>query len=233
MKMSELDSKFKVRIRSRGEGGDDIIVEAPLPDDFGYTVGAAYSTPFDTMSINETMAKGFALAGVGQKPGAAMKKMFINAEPTEISFDLEFVAYYSARQEVVLPVLALSSMALPSRLSLEEGKAAVNGALAELKNKAGVGAEEGEESNVKLPSGVEEYGQALLDILNFVRGPDVVEVSFGDVYVMDNVFISSFGVRFSNKVDSEGFPMRATVSITLTPEDVPVVESLSEWYNIV
>lgn len=237
MKMSELDDKFKIRIKKQAPYGanGDLIVEAPLPDDFGYTIGSVYSTPFDTMSLNETVAKGFALAGITQKPGAAMKKMFIHPEPTEISFDMEFVAYYSARKEVVVPVLTLSAMALPSHMSTEEGTGEINKALSNLNSiakDAGLRDKNSEAPKIEVSADVAEYGDKLLNLLNFVRGPDKVDVSFGDLYTITDVYLSSVGVRYSNKVDGEGFPLKATVSVTLTLENVPTLEKVTgEWYG--
>lgn len=235
--MDELDDKFKIRIKRQAPYGSngELVVEAPLPDDFGYTVGSVFSTPFDTMSLNETVAKGFALAGVTQKPGAAMKKMFIHPEPTEISFDVEFVAYYSARKEVVAPVLKLSAMALSSHMDTDDGVDQINGALAKLNAiavDAGLRDDDDEKPKITVSSDFSSYGNKLLSILNFVRGPDKVDVYFGDLYTVYDVYLSSVAVRYSNKVDGEGFPLRAVATVTLTLENVPTLESVTgDWYG--
>ena len=103
IKMNELDSKFKMTIKSQLDR--DLIVQAPLPDDFGFTVGNVYSTPFDTGGLSETMQKALALtskatdtSAFSGKLGITMDKVFTNPEPTEISFDLEFTAFYDAKK---------------------------------------------------------------------------------------------------------------------------------------
>jgi len=102
-------------------GGDDgnIRVRAPLPAEYGYTVGSEYSAPFDVSLPSGILQKGMALANISQKIGIRMQNMYSNPVPTEISLDLEFDAYYNARTEVVMPVLNLAHMSLGTALDRE------------------------------------------------------------------------------------------------------------------
>lgn len=114
-------------------GGDsgEIRVRAPLPAEYGYTVGSEYSAPFDVSLPSGILQKGMALANISQKIGIRMQNMYSNPVPTEISLDLEFDAYYNARTEVVLPVLNLAHMSLGTALDREH----LNQVLGEIKEK--------------------------------------------------------------------------------------------------
>lgn len=114
-------------------GGDngELRVRAPLPAEYGYTVGSEYSAPFDVSLPSGILQKTMALANVSQKIGIRMQNMYSNPVPTEISLDLEFDAYYDAKMEVLAPVIDLAHMSLGTALDREH----LNQVLAEIKEK--------------------------------------------------------------------------------------------------
>lgn len=239
--IKEMDSKFKIRIRERGREMVRV-VEAPLPDNFGFSVGAAYSTPFDTMALNETLQKAFAVGGVSQKTNMSMRKMFVHQEPTEISFELEFEAYYSARDDVLLPVFNLIMMTLPSNLEFDEAAEEVQSVvnLISKKSNTALGAlgfdtkfEENTDnvSNFAKDAEVRKYGSKAMGLLSFVEAPNKIDIMFGDVFRITDAYISSASPQFSNNLDSDGVPMSAKVSITITPEKPPTKEGVSQWFS--
>jgi len=112
--LNELPSSKVVKIRGGDDGG--LIVLAPLPAEYGYTVGSEYSAPFDVSLPAGVLQKSMALSGISQKIGIRMQNMYSNPVPTEISVDLEFNAFYDARKEVVEPVINLAQMSLGTSL---------------------------------------------------------------------------------------------------------------------
>lgn len=121
LKMAELDNKHKLRISS----GDKYHVEAPLPDNFGFTVGSEYTTPFDLGSVSGTLQKLYAIGGISAPVGLRMRKMYANPEPTEISFEMEFAAYHSAKEDVVVPIVTLMVMSLGRVITKQDVEAAI------------------------------------------------------------------------------------------------------------
>jgi len=113
------DPRKLIKIRGR-VGGQYRSVIAPLPDNFGFTVGSEFSTPFDVSLPAGAIQKAAFVANISQKIGVRMRKMYSNPEPVEISFEMEFVSFYSARDEVLIPILNLTSMSLGTQLNDEE-----------------------------------------------------------------------------------------------------------------
>lgn len=234
--MLEQDNMFKIIIYS-----EDYEVQAPLPDDFGMTFGSEYSMPFDTSSMSAGWQKAFALGGVAQKVGMRMKKLYTNPEPTEISFDLEFNAYYSAADEVLKPVFFLSQMTLGSKIRFKDLEAGARRFIERLNSMAkgasnflGTNIETGVDSSTidqASTEQVQEYGDALLGLIDFIQTPKHVTVKFGNVMKWQRMFITSCAVQFSNVLDSNGFPMSARCSITVTPETYPTADDMQDAFS--
>lgn len=239
-KMSELPSKFKVAVISGGRR-----VEAPLPPDFGMTVGSEYTTPLDTMAMSGTIQKAYVLGGLSQPVGLRMRKMYSNPEPTELSFDMTFDAYYSAKEEVAIPVITLMIMALGRVVEYQD----VENALRQMAVLAEKGAElTASAINLKGEAGQiseglngladqsqqgnrAEYGSKVMEMISLIKSPEMVTLKFGDFITIDNAYITSTGVQFSNVLDKDGFPMSAKVSVTCTLQVAPVADDIVRMFG--
>lgn len=217
------DDRFTIRV-SKNDGATNKTVVAPLPDNFGFTVGSQFSAPFDAQFISGTAAKGLALAGVSSKLGTATKKLYTSPEPTEISFDMNFEAYESAWDDVYAPVIILMSMAIGSQLTLTDAANTIE----ELVNRGAANLGRGpvlENTADRISqSSVGQNGERAFDFLNFVQGPPTVKLRFGNVITFRNAYISSVAPSFSNIMDSSGIPMSCVVSVTSILETDPVMD---------
>lgn len=234
-RMQQLDQKFKVSL-IQGQ----TVVEAPLPETFGMTVGSEFSTPFDMGGIGGLLSKFLALGGISQKFGVSMKNMFTNPEPTEISFDLEFDAYYSALEEVLAPVIALAKMSLGDKIDSTD---AARKKVEDIANDLGITDAlqtfglidpDGGGGSSFIPEGnepAEAAASKAIDILGFVSGPEPCIIRFGNIYTLSRVYVTSVGFRFSNVVDTNGFPMSATASVTVIPEMFPTASQLEKYFK--
>lgn len=232
-RLKEQDDRFKISIRN-----DEHMVQAPLPDDFGFTVGSEYSEPFDAGAMSETWQRVFAVGGISQKMGIRMRKMFTNPEPTEISFDMEFYAHYSAKDEVFIPIFKLMMMTLGTRLTWDkvEDKAkelieTVAGAAGGLVNLAGLDADTEVDTTGVENEQVNQAGGRLLALINLVNSPKYVNIQWGRIMKWRKCYITSVTPSFSNVVDSDGFPMYAKASITITPEMYPIADDMIEIFS--
>lgn len=230
-KMRELDDRFKVRIISHKSTGRPEIVEAPLPDQFGVTVGSEFSAPFDGNLVSGSLAKVAALQGVAKKTGTSGRKMYSNPEPSEISIDLEFEAYYSAKEEVVLPVALLMAMSLGTTLDSARLEQNMLQYLSLGDNLTGFNTAEEVESVDIVSEEQEEWSDRIMELIGFLQGPRKVRVHFGRTMVLPSVWVASVAPQFSNVLDPNGFPMSATVSVTFALEMEPVVEDLNQWFS--
>lgn len=236
-KLSELSSKFKITLISAGRR-----VEAPLPADFGFTVGSEYTTPFDIGSMSGGLQKLYAVGGISNPVGLRMRKMYANPEPTEISFDMEFAAYYSAKEEVAMPVVTLMTMCLGrvARYADIEKTVRKMGALAvKGSDLFGFGSDAADVANETAGSTADdiaesqyaEAGDRLMGLIGLIKSPEIVTLKFGDFLIIDNAFITSTGVQFSNVLDKDGYPMSAKVSVTCTLQLAPVADDVVAMFG--
>lgn len=231
--LNEKDDKFKIIISGR-DAGKRYKIQSPLPDSFGMTLGSEYSEPFDTGALSDKWAKAFAIGGIGQKAGLRMKKMFTNAEPTEISFDMEFVAYYDAADEVLLPIVQLCRLTLGHVLQGED----INKKFEDLVNKLTFASTanilsdiESAGDTVSENEDVNKYGSRVLEIASLIDSPPKVKLQFGNIMKWKNMYITSIAPQFSNVLDENGIPLSAKVSVTLTPEQYPVVDDMLDVFG--
>lgn len=232
--LEEMDDKFKINLWLQRD--TEYYVSAPLPQEFGFTVGSNYSTPFDMQGLGENIQKLAALTGVSQKMSVNMQKVFINPEPTEISFEMEFNAYYSARDEVLAPIIKLLFMSLASKLSFDDAKQSIDRLIDKVSSSAN-------QFGITIPENTlrgflntsdetDEIGGKAFSLLRLIKSPEMVNVSFGNVYKLKNTYISSVAPQFRNVLDKDGIPMSATCNVTLVLRDVPLKETLSdEWFE--
>lgn len=241
-KMSQLDDKFKVKIKQLRRDGTNVIIEAPLPDQFGFTVGSEFTAPFDSSSLGSVLQK-FKIPMAGQaakKVGVTTTKFYSNPEPTEISFELEFHAEYSARKEVVEPVVALMAMSLGDSMDMEavsEFIGDLRGDITKFVNSTFEleGDDQFDEDSPKVFEDMSEQNKGRVEgamaLLGLIRGPETTTIRFGNVYILDSVWISSVSPQFSNVIDADGYPLSATVSVSAVIQRDPVVSDLNRYFG--
>ena len=119
--LEQKDPKNQLIITNGTEGGT---VKASLPEEYGLTVGSEFSTPFDVNSFSQRVQQLMAVtsSGIGQKAGFKMRRYYTNPELSEISFDIELIAYYSCVHEVLLPVYKLMKMSVGRDVNWETFK---------------------------------------------------------------------------------------------------------------
>lgn len=230
-------------IRVRGGAGNYEVL-APLPESFGFTVGSEYSAPFDVSLPSGILQKGLALGGISQKLGIRMRKMYSNPEPTEISFEMEFAAYYSAAEEVVIPVVQLALMSLGRSIDVDQLNSDAKTLWNKIKGKTSdivgsvsnfsIGGDEAQDTGENEGITDEDTAsilQNLADVAEIIEGPPPQTIHFGNIYTMPNAYITSISPQFSNVLDKAGYPMSAKVSITCTLERYPVSEDIIDWFN--
>lgn len=232
-KIRELPTKHTLEIRSGVRGGTTI--HANLPDGFGFTVGNVFSSPFDTGALNGMIAKGAAVGAIGLNQMVSMQKVFMNPEPTEISFEMKFDAYYDPVGEVVAPVINLLRVSLSRQLNsatidqkvkdIIQGAYEIAGGSGEIEYKGGYASVANDATGEKLDTA--------LELIGFIASPDTVSIRFGDVYTIRDAFISSVGIAFSNKLDRNGMPMSCTCNVSAVLRRPPTVETvLDNWFGV-
>ena len=218
-------------------GGDDgeLRVRAPLPAEYGYTVGSEYSAPFDVSLPSGILQKGMALANVSQKIGIRMQNMYSNPVPTEISLDLEFDAYYNAKTEVVLPVLNLAHMSLGTALDRDY----LNQVLGEIKEKLTPAALAAKDAAANATEGIRDnawlFGNPASPIPTPAPTPDVTDSTGAEVPMQD--VSSKRGEMFNNVMEFIGIirgpaPQILTMGTFITISDAYLTSISPRFSNV-
>lgn len=214
------DDRFTIRIKKND--GSELGVKSPLPDEFGFTVGSEFSSPFDGNFLAGAGAKALAVGGVSSKLGIATKKLYTSPEPTEISFDMEFETYQDARRDVYSPIIILMSMAIGSSLSLDGAARKIE----EMVNQAAsnIGSDRRLDGELSGMTSGDDTASKAWDFLNFVEGPPTCTLRFGNVITFRNTYITSVAPSFSNIMDKNGLPMSCKASVTAILEKDPIID---------
>jgi hypothetical protein len=213
---------------------NDLVVQVPLPADFGMTVGSEFTTPFDTGGLSGMYQKAAAVAGFSQKLGLSMKSLYANPSPTEISFECELVAYYSAVDEVVKPAIALMLMAVGKRVTGRSVEHKMNMLFGKVDKAAGTNTRAIDTSSFGFGDG--DDGESKIDkaleLIKVIESPNKCSIQFGNVLTIeDKAWMTSAAPQFSNVLDSGGMPMSATVSLTFTVEEHPIDEDIMNYFG--
>lgn len=208
-------------------------VLAPLPETFGFTVGSEFSAPFDVSLGSGILQKTLAITNISQKLGLRMKKMYANPEPSEISFDLEFQSYYSAADEVIIPIIRLAVMSLGKQVTTEDLKEKKERVEAIVSDKIAGSVDLIEKVTSEEDSSGRgaEYAKNILDFIGIIQGPDIQTIRFGNIYTIERCYITSMSPQFSNVLDKRGYPVSATCSVTATIEQYPIADDMLEWFG--
>lgn len=237
-RLATLDEKHKITI-IRQKDADLTVLEAPLPDQFGFSVGSEFTAPFDAQSLAGVLQKlKIPVGGLSRRVGVVTTKFYSNPEPTEISFEMQFHAEYSARHEVMEPVFALMGMSLGRNMTAEDLVAVIDKFRDSLSDLTGIESISSGSNDEGANSAGDDVGDwaknadGALALIGLIESPETVIIKFGNVYALDNVWISSVTPSFSNTVDAEGFPISCTCSVNAVLQRDPVIDDLRRFFGV-
>lgn len=185
-----------------------IDVFAHLPEQFGFGFGNDIGSPFASYISEGTFAKVVAWqTGATARSGLFTKKIFMGPEQSDISLDLAFETYEDSYEDVVVPIIniiALGAYLSGSGMTFYE----------KVKNNTVFGLiADGVSAATSIPS------EQMLKQINFAAAPPLLNIRYGNLMVMENMYVSNANITFSNVLDVKGFPMEAKVSLSLTPSE--------------
>lgn len=212
-------------IEKNSGGGYLRVVRAPLPDGFGMSVGSAFTDPQNIDLASHTGAGKYgqiasaimrgaaALTGFSTRAVQNSNVFYGGPEPTEISFDLQFNSYYSAREEVLIPAAKLMMMSVGVERTLRDLNERVS---------ADLEAQEIDPNDKETESIMSNFG--------LIRSAGICEVRFGKTFKIPRAYVSSVGVKFSNVLDNMGIPTSADCSVTIKVVRNPTQREVGERY---
>lgn len=230
-RIDEYPKSQKIQIEQKVEGSTVLRVASFLPDGFGMSVGSAFTDPANINLANflggksqTAIAGASRLTGISPRISTNSNTFYAGPEPTEISFEMQFSAYYSAYNEVILPVMNLLSMSVGNDIKDPLFLELYNEYVA----KETVGA-----INQRV---IDEFGEeeAIDDAaaqVGIIRGPRYCKVSFGTTMVIDRAYVSSVGAKFSNVLDSQGYPISCDCSVTIKVVKNPVRKEVLGYFS--
>lgn len=212
----------RIKIKNKKHQSPEWTVIGHLPDGFGFSVGSEIGTPFAGFASDGNVAKILYLTtNSSAKAGLITKKMFMGPEQSEISFDMEFQAYYSGFDEVIDPIVRLMMFSTGHQKEIGEiaGEAA--------NNYLNISGKAAEISASFLGDG-EEINRPKFA---FMQGPGICTIQFGKVMKLRNVYLSSVTPTFSNSLDNEGYPLSGSVSISGQLEQPMTKDQLASTFQ--
>lgn len=208
----------RVTIKQYQEGQLLRRVTAGLPDAHGVSVGSTFTDPFnknvgDGSKIQDLATGAATFLGVSRKPGAMATSLYYEGpEPTEISFELNFESFYSAKDEVIIPVMNLMMMGVGREYGLETIKGMYD-------------------FYDQFIDEINDVDESLTDRIGIIKGPEICRVRMGKTTVFDRCYVSSVAPTFSNVLDNQFLPVAATCSITVKLERNPTQESVASMFR--
>lgn len=220
--LNKLDPKQRFQIVQyyRDSGNPITRVAAALPDNFGISVGSVFTDPFNAnITSNPIAEKVAAFFNFSRKAGARVTSVYYDGpEPTEISLELEFAAYYSGHDEVISPVLSLMLMAVGREQDYRDLQGQFTGFPGAVLDRW---IEQIEESK----------GGTVADQIKLIRGPQPVRINFGGVMRIPAAYVSTVAPAFSNVLDNQFAPLHATCAITIKIERNPVYSDIQDFFG--
>ena len=179
---------FREQSRLYLDNMENTAVRAPLPEAITIGLGNVVGQTWDFWKIVKGGAVTSATLGVSANKGVAERQFWQEIEPKDVTTELTFNAYRSAKDDVYLPCQMLLKYAAAS--------------------------------------------DASNSVLDFSwRRPAYIDVRIGRIATYYECIIRSVDVVYSNKIDTEGYPISATVSLTFITRDPIGWKQVEAWTN--
>lgn len=181
-------------------------IVAHLPETYGFSVGSEIGTPFSGFTTSDNIQRFLSITtGSSAKVGISTQKLYMGPEPSEITLNLRFDAYYSGFHEVVLPCVFLMLHAIGHKEKLTD-------AIDDVVSKLNIGQNLTNQALQTSISGVEP--QSVTDFIEYQKTPGTNDIQFGNVFTIKRAYLSTVNPEFSNILDNQGHPLSATCSVT-------------------
>jgi len=228
--LNALDDRQKMIITQyeRGDdgglGGTIRSIKAALPENFGISVGSVFTDPFNAnVSSNSTVEKVAAKLQVSRKIGARVTSVYYSGpEPTEMSVELEFNAFYSAEQEVMAPIISLMMMAVGTEKGLDDLNAQLKGSSSNFFT---------ETASKWIEQIDSSAAGGIASEIKIIKGPQPCQIKFGNVMTIDSAYISTASPSFSNILDNQFLPMQATCALTIKIQRNPLWSDIFDMFE--
>lgn len=221
-KIQELTTGQKIQVRQHSSAknpktkqtnSSSIIIEAPLPESFGFSSGSQFGSPFASYSSSGLIAQLGALTGFSNQYGLFTQKFYEGPQDSQVSFEMKFDTWEDSATDVILPVMYLMIFSTGSkRNKLSEAQNVLAKAaqyvpltIANFANEAfGLTKTAGDKLN----------STDFKDIFYMLHTPPEMSIRFGDAYTLSGMFLSNVSLQFSNVLDHNYLPMSCTASVT-------------------
>lgn len=205
-------------------------VKAPLPETVSIGVSNEINAPFGGYGSSGKVVQVLALANISNRVGLTTRKQFMGVEHPEITFEVEFEAYDDAFTDVIVPAYTLLLMASAATQSPVNDDIAQS--VADFINTANRYVTDNVEIARTFLGKEEVSGSQISQLIRFVKGAPPCDVQFGRFLVLNDMFITNATANFSNTLDYRYLPMKATVSLTFTPQEPMFTQNLHKSFEI-
>lgn len=162
---------------------------------------------------------------------ATQRRKWKGTTPIEISMNLKFESVDNTYRNVVQPCNVLQSLALPSQGAAAEELRTWSDVKQALPFLAPPGPSPFTWEGVLNISSPESKKRRENEIIQSLRGGDLIVINIGRFLTFYNVILKTPIVEFHNKFDENCDPIAANVSLTFETYEISTVEDLAQSYN--
>lgn len=210
-KVKELDQGQKIQIRQGQPGSGSIVIESPLPENFGFSAGSQFGSPFASYMSHGLGSMIGVATGFSQSYGLFTQNFFEGPQMTQVSFDMHFDTWEDSMADVILPVMYLMSFSVGAATDKLKPLAKEVASIANIPIQAiltGINTVEG-----TVTSGLKNT-QISSNIFQMMDTPALCTLKFGNAYTLRSMFVSNVSLQFSNVLDQNYIPMNCVASVT-------------------
>ena len=204
---NSIDKRFKISITSNRLKEP---IESWLPEDIEFEVNSDWDTPFAAgFSRLNNILSVFNTSTLAQWNTISLWQ---GNSPIQITIPMQFIAENEgeAKTKVIDRVRDLVKLTLPS---LSEGE--------------GIGSRVSNFLGILTPPGPNPVGNALKGV-SFGPGGEDINVNIGNFLRFSRVIVLRVNPVFSTLLDSKGYPMRASASVTFRTFNTPVKNDMAQ-----
>lgn len=225
---SDVPSSHQIKIYNPIFG--DVPIVGHLPEEYGFSLGSEYTEPFGNLVPDQgpSLIAGQAAFGVSMRQGLITEKFYSGPEPVEFNLDIVFHSFYSAEEEVVLPIVKLLFLAVGLDNRVINDTEAVNDAL----GATGILSQLPSNSlGVRVTDWIEDFEFSVF------QSHQPSTIKFGDfLELSNNVFIQNVTCNFNNIMeegkDGSGYPTKGTASISALFKKPPAAQEIANYFGV-
>lgn len=217
---------------------DELLFEHWLPEQFEFSLDSEWASPYAT-ALSSAMESNSIVGGAAALTGAAYgltprfrwatMQFWQGNSPVSFQFNLEMRAEYNPIQELIVPFLLLSSLALPVE-NKELGGVLIAPA-------TGKGIDISKDILSKLDAAfssadvLNNIGDAISTIKNGIKFGGDLHLQIGRFLTIKDVILKTVSPSFPTRMSKDGIPTEMNLQLAFETRFTPTAQEVIDWFQ--